>query len=164
MAAEKHYLQELTLDEGNEGGNNRKKRHSALRENMLTLLTIAGVVGGSILGAILRSSKDDPWTERQVMYISFLGDIFLRMLKSLILPLIVSSLVSAISNLDLSLSGKIAARAIVFYLITTLCSVILGMVLVVTIAPGVGSDHDHQTNQITARNVTTVDTLLDLVR
>lgn len=161
--AEKHFLQELTLGQQDENEKRHEKK-SALKENLLTLLTVAGVLAGSALGVILRSAKEEPWTEREVMYISFLGEIFLRMLKSLILPLIVASLVSAISGLDLSLSGKIAARAIGFYLITTMCSVILGMILVVTIAPGVGTDHDHQTQELKSRNVTTVDTLLDLVR
>nr|CAH7746610.1 unnamed protein product [Callosobruchus chinensis] len=41
------------------------------------------------------------------MYVRYLGDIFLQMLKGLILPLIVSSLISAITNLDLSLSGNV---------------------------------------------------------
>lgn len=60
------------------------------------------------------------------MYINYVGDLFLRMLKSLILPLIVSSLVSAIGSLDLSLSGRIGARAIGYYMITTVCAVVLG--------------------------------------
>ena len=60
------------------------------------------------------------------MYINYLGDLFLRMLKSLILPLIISSLISAIGSLDLSLSGRIGARAIAYYMITTIFAVILG--------------------------------------
>ena len=47
----------------------------------------------------------DDWTEREVMYVSYVGEIFLRMLKALILPLIVPSLITAVGSLDLSLSG-----------------------------------------------------------
>ncbi|XP_060520657.1 excitatory amino acid transporter 3-like isoform X2 [Cylas formicarius] len=135
-----------------------------LRTNALTLATVAGVLLGGIIGFILRNTKDE-WTERQVMYIGFIGKIFLQMLKSLIIPLIVSCLVSAIASLDLSLSGKVAARAIGYYLTTTFASVVLGMVVVVIIQPGVGrtvtSTH---TSSVTERNTTTADTLLDLVR
>lgn len=60
------------------------------------------------------------------MYINYAGDLFLRMLKSLILPLIMSSLISAIGSLDLSLSGKIGARAISYYMVTTISAVVLG--------------------------------------
>lgn len=98
---------------------------SCLKHNALTILTVGGVIGGVILGIILRNSREK-WTPREIMYINYVGDLFLRMLKSLILPLIVSSLVSAIGSLDLSLSGRIGARAIGYYMITTVCAVVLG--------------------------------------
>lgn len=65
--------------------------------------------GGTIFGLILKNSGTQ-WTEREIMYIQYPGDLFLRMLKCLIVPLIVSSITSAIGALDLSLSKKIAFR------------------------------------------------------
>lgn len=134
-----------------------------LGSNMLTLLTVAGVVGGVVLGFILRASKHEPWPARQILYVNFAGDIFLRILKSLILPLIVSSLISAIGSLDLSLSGRIGVRAIFYYLATTISAVILGIVIVVIIHPGKGDSSSIARAGI-SRNVTTVDTLMDLFR
>lgn len=104
----------------------RQRTQDCLRHNILTMLTIAGVVGGIILGLILRSSRSDKWPAREIMYVNYLGELFLRMLKSLILPLIMASLISAIGSLDLSLSGKIGARAITYYMTTTISAVILG--------------------------------------
>lgn len=69
------------------------------------MLTVLGVIAGIALGCILKVSKEE-WTPREIMYLNFPGDLFLRMLKGLILPLIVASIVSAIGSLDLSLSGK----------------------------------------------------------
>ena len=83
-----------------------KKWKSCMSENMLTMLTVVAVVISAILGLILRNVKDEPWTKREIMYIQFPGDIFLRMLKALILPLIVASIISAIGGLDLNLSGN----------------------------------------------------------
>jgi len=103
-----------------------QKVRACLSHNALTILTMSGVIGGVVLGIILRNSRTDKWTPREIMYINYLGDLFLRMLKSLILPLIISSLVSAIGSLDLSLSGRIGARAIGYYMVTTICAVILG--------------------------------------
>jgi Na+/H+-dicarboxylate symporter len=97
------------------------------------------------------------------MYVSYIGDLFLRMLKSLILPLIVASLISAIGSLDLSLSGRIGGRAVTYYMTTTVCAVVLGIILVVTIHPGRG-DSESIARAGTSRNVTTADTLMDLVR
>lgn len=136
---------------------------ACLRSNLLTLLTIVGVFAGVALGFILRSAKDEPWTAREISYVNFLGDLFLRMLKGLILPLIISSLVSAIGSLDLSLSGKIGGRAICYYLATTIAAVILGIILVTTIRPGDGGTAEAMTATET-RKVLTVDTLLDLLR
>ncbi|XP_050454019.1 excitatory amino acid transporter 1-like isoform X2 [Cataglyphis hispanica] len=138
-----------------------QKVRTCLRHNALTILTVGGVIGGVVLGIILRYSQEK-WTPREIMYINYLGDLFLRMLKSLILPLIISSLVSAIGSLDLSLSGRIGARAIGYYTATTICAVILGIILVVSIEPGVGSSAAETTKS--AKNVSTIDTLMDLVR
>ena len=75
-----------------------------LRSGGLTLATMAGVIGGVVFGLSLRGVKTD-WTDREVMYVSYIGEIFLRMLKALILPLIVPSLITAVGSLDMSLSG-----------------------------------------------------------
>lgn len=85
------------------------------------------------------------------------------MLKCLIVPLLVSSITSAIGSLDLSMSGKIASRSIIYYMTTTVCAVILGIILVVTIRPGDGTTVGAQKATVT-RTVLTADTLLDLIR
>ncbi|XP_019876544.1 excitatory amino acid transporter 1 [Aethina tumida] len=143
---------------------NENRCVSCLKTNTLTIATVAGVVIGAALGFILRATKDN-WTEREIMYIGYVGDLFLQMLKSLILPLIISSLISAIASLDLSLSGRIAGRAIAYYLTTTFAAVVLGIVLVVSIKPGVGHTGDTDVEEDEEkRHVLTVDTLLDLVK
>ena len=76
------------------------------------------------------------WTEREVMYVSYVGQLFLRMLKALILPLIIPSLVAAVGSLDMSISGKVGGRAVGYYMATTVLAVILGIILVSTIHPG----------------------------
>ena len=78
----------------------------------------------------------EPWTDREVMYVRYIGELFLRMLKALILPLIIPSLISAIGSLDMSLSGKVGGRAVGYYMATTVLAVILGIILVQAIHPG----------------------------
>lgn len=55
---------------------------------------------------------DHTWTDRETMYISYIGKLFLRMLKALILPLIIPSLVAAVGSLDMSLSGKVSFNSL----------------------------------------------------
>ncbi|XP_052872266.1 excitatory amino acid transporter 3-like [Anopheles cruzii] len=137
-----------------------------VQRNLLTLLTILGVAIGIALGLGLRNvpAEGETWSPRNVMYINYVGDLFLRMLKALILPLIVSSLIAAVGSLDLSLSKKIGGLAVLYYMATTVLAVILGIVLVITIKPGSDREAEETTESTLERNVTTVDTLLDLVR
>ena len=84
------------------------------------------------------------WTEREVMYISYVGRLFLRMLKALILPLIIPSLVAAVGSLDMSLSGRVGGRAVGYYMSTTVLAVILGIILVTAIHPGKPTTSDDE--------------------
>ena len=97
------------------------------------------------------------------MYVRYGGELFLRMLKCLILPLIISSLIAAIGGLDLSFSRKLGFRAIAYYMTTTICAVILGIILVSVIKPGSNAS-DIVSDKKDTRNTTTADTLMDLVR
>jgi Na+/H+-dicarboxylate symporter len=146
------------------------KVNKHVKEHLLTILTISAVVLGVIAGIIVRTAgldgDKDKFPVRTVMYVNFIGDIFLRILKSLILPLIVSSLVSAVGSLDISLSKKIGTRAIAYYMLTTVMAVILGIILVTTIRPGGDGldDKEKSATKQSTRPVTTPDTMLDLVR
>lgn len=134
------------------------------KTHWLMIATFSSVILGVIVGISLRE-RTKKWTEREIMYLNFIGELFLRMLKSLILPLIVTSLITGIASLNLSLSRKIGGRAVAFYLTTTFMSVVLGIVLVVSIKPGGGSNaYKEETSENDRKKTTTVDTLLDLLR
>lgn len=139
------------------------KGSKVLRENLLAILTVAGVLAGAALGFGLRA-REKPWSPREVMYVKYVGELFLRMLKALILPLIVSSLVAAIGSLDLSLSRKIGLRAIVYYMATTIIAVVLGIILVTSINPGRSGPPSGVELETKSRPTTTEDTLMDLLR
>ncbi|XP_070508535.1 excitatory amino acid transporter 3-like [Chironomus tepperi] len=136
-----------------------------LKTHMLTITTVLGVILSIIVGISMRMSHEGGYSPRVVMYVNFLGDIFLRMIRALILPLIVSSLIAAIAPLDVSLSKKIGVRAIIYILTTTVIAVILGIILVLTIKPGGKGIEDISNPGEKARKASTiVDTLLDLIR
>lgn len=143
----------------------KAKAISCFKASGLTIATLLGVIGGIILGVTLKSSKE-LWTDREVMYVAYIGKLFLRMLKALILPLIIPSLIAAIGQLDMTLSGKIGGRAVAYYMSTTVLAVILGIILVTSIQPGAESTATDGGTEGTgeSRNVTAVDTLLDLAR
>jgi len=69
--------------------------------------------------------------------LAFVGTLFLNALKMLIVPLIVSSIISGIAGIGSSSAlGRLGARTIVYYLMTSLLAILTGLLLVNLIAPG----------------------------
>ncbi|KAK6736604.1 hypothetical protein RB195_019352 [Necator americanus] len=68
-----------------------KNMVSWFRKNLLLVMTIGSVVAGAFLGFAIRPLNLSPQT---VMLVSFPGELLMRMLKMMILPLIISSLIS----------------------------------------------------------------------
>lgn len=44
-----------------------------LRSNVLTILNILGVFSGVVVALILRASREDKWTQREIIYVGFIG-------------------------------------------------------------------------------------------
>uniref|UniRef100_A0A3P9QCA4 Amino acid transporter n=1 Tax=Poecilia reticulata TaxID=8081 RepID=A0A3P9QCA4_POERE len=119
-------------------------------------------VSGISLGIVVREYVSLSHLHKQ--YFGFPGEILMRMLKLVILPLIISSMITGVAALDSEVSGKIGLRAVIYYFSTTIIAVILGIILVMTIKPGVSQEAENIDRAGTTPNVTTVDTLLDLLR
>ncbi|XP_041475127.1 excitatory amino acid transporter 3-like [Lytechinus variegatus] len=103
-------------------------------ENILLFLLIFSVIMGFVLGYVLGLFFD--FTQDQINYLTFPGTLFMNMLKMMIVPLIVSSLINSLASLDSAMSGKLGLRAVCYYMLTTFIAVILGIILVVSIQPG----------------------------
>ena len=127
------------------------------------IATLGGVLVGLAIGLILKNSSQEPWSLRDAMYVKFIGELFLNMLKGIIIPLIVPALIASIGSLSTKVAGKVGMRAVTYYLITTVFAVALGITLVLTIRPGVGKE-GHKGDTGERRNVTTPDTMMDLLR
>ncbi|XP_020354384.1 excitatory amino acid transporter 1 isoform X1 [Oncorhynchus kisutch] len=132
-----------------------------LRRNLFVLLTIAAVALGVMLGFALRPHN---LTLREIKYFAFPGELLMRMLQMLVLPLIVSSLVTGISSLDSKASGKMGMRAVAYYMVTTLIAVFIGIVIVIVIKPGKGHRDSPVASSGTIEPVHAADAFLDLIR
>ncbi|XP_040844675.1 excitatory amino acid transporter 3 [Ochotona curzoniae] len=133
-----------------------------LKNNWLLLSTVVAVVLGIVIGVLVREYSSLSTLDK--FYFSFPGEILMRMLKLVILPLIISSMITGVAALDSNVSGKIGLRAVVYYLCTTIIAVILGIVLVVSIKPGVSQQVGEIDRTGSTPEVSTVDAMLDLVR
>ncbi|KAM5125039.1 neutral amino acid transporter B(0)-like [Mantella aurantiaca] len=131
-----------------------------LRGNALVLLTVSGVLLGAALGMGLRPLNMSPV---QIAHFSFPGDLLLRLLKMIILPLVVCSLVSGAASLQPSALGRLGGWALLFFLVTTLLASALGVCLALLIRPGDGADEGLAKGKtVEAKEV--VDSFLDLIR
>lgn len=69
----------------------------------------------------------------------FVGDLFIRLLKLIVTPLVVFSIIAGIQTMgDASQLGRIGWRAMAYYTLTTLVAVLIGLAVVNVIDPGVG--------------------------
>ncbi|XP_049751550.1 excitatory amino acid transporter 3 [Elephas maximus indicus] len=133
-----------------------------IKKNWLLISTVAAVVLGIALGVLVREFGN--LSNLDKFYLAFPGELLMRMLKLIILPLIISSMITGVAALDSNVSGKIGLRAVVYYFCTTIIAVILGIVLVVSIKPGVSQKVDEIDRVGSTPDVSTVDAMLDLIR
>ncbi|XP_019374938.1 PREDICTED: excitatory amino acid transporter 2 [Gavialis gangeticus] len=134
----------------------------SLRKNLLLSLTVAGVILGALCGGLLRLAT--PIDPDIIMLIAFPGDILMRMLKMLILPLIISSLITGLSGLDAKASGRLGTRAMVYYMSTTIIAAVLGVILVLAIHPGNPKLKKQLGEGKKNDEVSSLDAFLDLIR
>ncbi|XP_020558397.1 excitatory amino acid transporter 1 isoform X3 [Oryzias latipes] len=139
----------------------RSSLRGFFQRNLFVLFTVAAVALGAILGFSLRPHD---LSLKEIKYFAFPGELLMRMLQMLVLPLIVSSLVTGISSLDSKASGKMGARAVAYYMVTTLVAVFIGIVIVVIIRPGKGSRDSPVTKSGHIEPVQAADAFLDLIR
>ena len=104
-----------------------KKRNAFkayLEFNVLYKILI-GLIIGAIAGVILAAAG----VTALPAWISMFGTIFTRLLKMIIIPMIVGSLVVGASSVSPANVGKIGIRVVIIYLVTSACGVIIGLVM-----------------------------------
>ena len=98
---------------------------------------IIAMVAGIVVGAICHNQLD-PVTAKQVAsYFSIVTDVFIRLIRMIIGPLVFSTLVVGIAHMgDASTLGRIGARTFIWFIGASLVSLFLGLVMVNLLAPG----------------------------
>lgn len=101
--------------------------------NLLVILTVTGVIIGVFIGLGVRNME---LTRTQIIYVGFPGELLIRLLKMIIIPLVVCSLVSGAASIDPKALGKLGGWAMLFFLVTTLIASAIGIVMAFIISPG----------------------------
>lgn len=104
---------------------------------LLPLLMLVGASGGAVVGTVFGPGWSDASFEPWVLTFRLSGTVFLNLLKALVIPLVVTSVITGITRMgDLRKVGKTAAGTLFFFMSTTFIAVFTGIVLVNLIQPG----------------------------
>jgi DAACS family dicarboxylate/amino acid:cation (Na+ or H+) symporter len=105
---------------------------------------LAGVAAGAVLGvaanALAADSASLAWVVANVA--DPIGQIFLRLLKMLVVPLLFSALVVGACELELRSLGRVGVLTLAYTLVFSTIAVVIGLVLVNVIQPGAGAGEE----------------------
>ena len=111
----------------------------------LTRFILLALVLGVIAGWAINAAIDDgtPASAAKLKsiadYLSIVTALFLRLIKMIIAPLVFSTLVAGIAHMgDVAALGRVGVRSIGWFIVASLVSLTLGLVLVTLLHPGVG--------------------------
>jgi Na+/H+-dicarboxylate symporter len=76
-----------------------------------------------------------------VQYVSWMGVVFLRALNMVVVPLILSSIISGVASIGGGSNlGRLGVKTMSFYIITSLVAILIGLFFVNLFQPGVGAN------------------------
>ena len=117
--------------------------------NTLLWAILSGIVFGTILGG--------NWPEAGHS-VAFLGEVFLKALFVLVVPLVMSSIIVGVTSLgDVRRLGPLGGRAVLYFMTTTGIAVVIGLVLVLLIQPGTPGSAESATSDMTTVSERLVD-------
>jgi Na+/H+-dicarboxylate symporter len=111
----------------------------------LTRFILIALVLGIITGWLINYAIDDgtPASAERLKsiadYLSIVTALFLRLIKMIIAPLVFSTLVAGIAHMgDVAALGRVGIRSLGWFILASLVSLTLGLILVTLLHPGIG--------------------------
>lgn len=130
-----------------------------MKKLSLPVKIFIGLVLGIVVGLIFQSSP-----EVAITYIKPLGVLFLNLIKMVIVPLVLSSLVvGSASTGDVGKLGRIGIKTLAYFLITTALAVTLGLFFANILQPGLGLSIPLDATAEAGEIPSMLDTLLNIV-
>ena len=106
------------------------------KSNLLSRILI-GLVAGAVVGIALGYGSPDT-VKAFVDNTKFFGDIFIRLLKMIVVPVILFSLIAGAASIAPSRLGRVGVKILAFYLATSALAVTIGLVFANIFQPGAG--------------------------
>ncbi|GED60630.1 cation:dicarboxylase symporter family transporter [Brevibacillus formosus] len=101
----------------------------------LAMQIVVGLILGILVGAIFYGNP------AVATYLQPIGDIFLRLIKMIVVPIVVATLIVGVAGVgDMKKLGKIGGKTILYFEIVTTIAIIIGLLAANIFQPGVGVD------------------------
>ncbi|WP_334161048.1 dicarboxylate/amino acid:cation symporter [Phenylobacterium sp.] len=106
---------------------------------VFTYFIVGSMVLGVLVGWLLNQTLPAEQAATVADNLSILTDVFLRLIKMIIAPLVFSTLVAGIAHMgDASEIGRVGVKAIGWFILASIVSLTLGLVMVHLLQPGTG--------------------------
>lgn len=104
----------------------------------LAIQILIGLVLGIVVGAIFYGNPSIG------AYLQPVGDIFIRLIKMIVVPIVISSLIVGVAGVgDIKKLGKLGGKSILYFEIITTVAIIVGLLVANIVHPGTGVDKTH---------------------
>ncbi|AMG95021.1 MULTISPECIES: dicarboxylate/amino acid:cation symporter [Citrobacter] len=101
----------------------------------IVIFMLAGIVSGAVIHSYTSESVIAAWSDN----ITLLTDIFLRLIKMVIAPLVFSTLTVGIMRLgETSTIGRVGGKAMIWFISSSILSILVGLFIVTLEQPGSG--------------------------
>ncbi|RNB86004.1 cation:dicarboxylate symporter family transporter [Brevibacillus panacihumi] len=101
----------------------------------LAIQIVVGLILGILVGAIFYGNP------AVSTYLQPIGDIFLRLIKMIVVPIVISTLIVGVAGVgDVKKLGKIGGKTILYFEIVTTIAIVIGLLAANVFQPGVGVD------------------------
>lgn len=141
-----------------------------MKNKRLTNLILIALVLGIISGVVINEYMADNAFVNEVLVGSvfkIIGQVFLNAIKMLVVPLVFVSISLGVARMgDMAKLGRIGAKTICYYMITTAFAIVIGLVIANIINPGVGLDMTKlyvAETQVAETTVSFTDTIISMV-
>jgi len=98
-------------------------------------------------------------------FITSLGEIFVRLLKMIIVPLILSSIIMGVSSIkDQTKIGRLGIKTLLYYVITSLIAIMIGLSLANIIEPGINAATINSAEAFDTNKLNTSNSVFDILK
>lgn len=109
-----------------------------MKKISLAMQIMVGLILGIIVGAVFYGNS------QVATFLQPVGDIFIRLIKMIVVPIVVASLVVGVAGVgDIKKVGRLGVKTVVYFEIITTLAIIVGLLAANILHPGTGIDMKH---------------------